>query len=80
MNFIKKSSLSLLLLGFSLSHAASEDYKQLEVHVEECLDYLEVFTNPDFNPKKTIQKVYENGSLILRYDEEAITKTEKPQF
>ena len=77
MNFIKKSSLSLLLLGFSLSHAASEDYKQLEVHVEECLDYLEVFTNPDFNPKKTIQKVYENGSLILRYDEEAITKTEK---
>ena len=64
------------LIAFGISFAAEENTKQLEVHANECLDYLEAFTNPEFNPKKTIQKSYENGSLTLRYKDEVITQTD----
>lgn len=78
MKNITKCSLGILLiLGIGLSNASEEEYKQLEVHVEECLDYLEVFTNPDYNPKKAIQKSYKSGSLFLSFNEEVVSQSEK---
>lgn len=75
MNIVTKCiCTSLFALGFSI--AAEVDYKQLEVHANECLDYLEAFTNPEFSPKKAIQKSYENGSLVLRYKDEVIKQTD----
>ena len=76
-NFTKYTLGILLVLGIGLSYASEEEYKQLEVHVEECLDYLEVFTNPDYNPKKAIQKSYKNGSLVLDFNEEVVSQSEK---
>ena len=65
------------LTALGLSFASEIDLKQLEVHANECLDYLEAFTNPEFNPQKNIQKSYENGSLILQYNENIIAQTDK---
>lgn len=75
MNIVTKC-ICTSLIAFGISFATEEDSKQLEVHAKECLDYLEAFTNPEFNPKKSIQKSYENGSLVLRYKDEVITQTD----
>ena len=75
MNIVTKC-ICTSLIAFGIGFAAEEDYKQLEVHAQECLDYLNAFANPEYNPKKSIQKSYENGSLVLRYKDEVITQTD----
>lgn len=76
MNTFTKCS-CIFSIAFSMTFATEIDYKQLEVHANECLDYLSALTNPEYSPKTSIQKSYENGNLILRYKDEVISQTDK---
>lgn len=56
--------------------ASDEKTRQLEIHAQECLDYLKAFTGEEYNPQKALHTSFERGSLLLRYDENVIKQTD----
>ena len=77
MNKLAKWAFSVtLLVAANLGFASDENTRMLEVHARECIDFLQAFATEDFNPQKALRTNFENGMLVIRYDDEVIKQTD----
>lgn len=77
MNKLAKWAFSVtLLVAANLGFASDENTRMLEVHARECIDFLQAFATEDFNPQKALRTTFENGMLVIRYDDEVIKQTD----
>ena len=77
MNKLAKWAFSVtLLVAANLGFASDENTRMLEVHTRECIDFLQAFATEDFNPQKALRTTFENGVLVIRYDDEVIKQSD----
>lgn len=72
-----KKIILTILFAVAFACASDKDYKMLETHAEECLDYLFSFFSEDYNPQKIIRSKYNGSGVELYFDEEAVAATDE---
>ena len=63
-----KKIILTILFAVAFACASDKDYKMLETHAEECLDYLFSFFSEDYNPQKIIRSKYNGSGVELYFD------------
>ena len=71
-----KKILLTAFIAVAFANASDKEYKMLETHASECLDYLEAFLAEDYNPENIIKASYKNSNVTLQYDEAAVASTD----
>lgn len=73
---VLKLCMVFVVVAAGFGFASDEETRQLEVHAQECIDYLKAFTGAEYNPQKVLRSSFEDGSLLLYYDEEVVKQTD----
>ena len=72
-----KKIIFLISFAVAFACASDKDYKMLETHAGECLDYLFSFFSEDYKPEKIIRSKFNGSGVELYFDEAAVASTDE---
>ena len=56
---VLKLCMVFVVVAAGFGFAMYEETRQLEVHAQECIDYLKAFTGAEYNPQKVLRSSFD---------------------